>query len=55
MSKQSLSVKYRPADWSQLCEQDYIKTILENQMETNSIKNAYLFCGRCWNRKNNIG
>lgn len=28
-----------------LCEQEYIKTILENQIKTNSIKNAYLFTG----------
>lgn len=50
MVSQTLSVRYRPRDWDSLVEQEYIKTILENQIETNSIKNAYLFCGRCRNR-----
>ena len=45
MSKQSLANKYRPTAWEDLTEQEYIKTILENQIETNSIKNAYLFTG----------
>lgn len=47
---QSLSVKWRPKDWDSLVEQEYIKTILENQIETNSIKNAYLFVRKCRNR-----
>ena len=34
-----------PGDWKDLTEQEYIKVILENQIETNSIKNAYLFTG----------
>lgn len=46
MGHQTLATKYRPKDWQDLTEQQYIKTILENQIETNSIKNAYLFCGR---------
>ena len=46
MASQTLSVRYRPKDWDSLVEQEYIKTILENQIETNSIKNAYLFTGR---------
>lgn len=45
MASQTLSVRYRPRDWDSLVEQQYIKTILENQIETNSIKNAYLFTG----------
>lgn len=45
MASQTLSVRYRPKDWDSLVEQEYIKTILENQIETNSIKNAYLFVG----------
>jgi len=44
-NQQTLAVKYRPKDWKDLTEQEYIKTILENQIETNSIKNAYLFTG----------
>lgn len=45
MAKISLAVKYRPKDWDSLVEQSYIKTILENQIKTDTIKNAYLFCG----------
>lgn len=45
MAKESLAVKYRPKDWKDLTEQEYIKIILENQIKTNTIKNAYLFCG----------
>ena len=44
-NQQTLAVKYRPKDWNDLTEQEYIKIILENQIETNSVKNAYLFCG----------
>lgn len=44
-NQQTLAVKYRPKSWEDLTEQEYIKTILENQIETNSIKNAYLFTG----------
>lgn len=46
MSKQSLAVKYRPKIWDDITEQKYIKVILENQIKTNTIKNAYLFCRR---------
>ena len=45
MSKKSLAVKYRPKNWEDMTEQEYIKIILENQIKTNTIKNAYLFCG----------
>ena len=45
MSNQTLAVKYRPRDWEDLTEQEYIKVILENQIATNSVKNAYLFTG----------
>lgn len=54
MGNQTLATKWRPKDWDSLVEQSYIKTILENQIETNSIKNAYLFVRECWNRQNNI-
>ena len=54
MSNQTLAVKYRPNDWSDLTEQEYIKTILENQIATNSVKNAYLFTGPAGCRENNI-
>lgn len=45
MASQTLSVRYRPRDWDSLVEQEYIKVILENQIETNTVKNAYLFTG----------
>lgn len=45
MSKISLANKYRPKSFDDVTEQKYIKEILENQIKTNSIKNAYLFCG----------
>lgn len=41
----SLAVKYRPKTWGDVTEQDSVKTILENQMKTNTIKHGYLFCG----------
>lgn len=45
MGRQTLAVKYRPHDWSDVIEQDNIKTILTKQLENKEIKNAYLFCG----------
>lgn len=45
MSKVALAVKYRPKEWKDVVEQDSTKTILQQQLETNSTKNAYLFCG----------
>ena len=41
----SLAVKYRPQKWSDVVEQDATKVILQNQLTTGEIKNAYLFCG----------
>lgn len=45
MDNKTLAVKYRPNSWEDLTEQEYIKNILENQIKTNTVKNAYLFCG----------
>lgn len=42
---QSLSVKYRPHNWDNIIGQDVIVKILQKQIETNSIKNAYIFSG----------
>ena len=42
---QTLAVKYRPKEWADVVEQDSIKLILQQQLETGTIKNAYLFCG----------
>lgn len=43
--KETLAVKYRPSDWDSVIEQDSVKTILQNQIDNNDIKNAYLFVG----------
>lgn len=45
MSDLSLAIKYRPKTFDDVTEQQYIKDILLNQIYTDSIKNAYLFCG----------
>jgi len=42
---ESLAIKYRPKTWSDVVEQSATKTILQNQLDTGEIKNAYLFCG----------
>lgn len=44
-NKISLANKYRPKEFSDVVEQDSIKTILLNQMQTDNLKHAYLFCG----------
>jgi len=41
----SLAVKYRPASFDQVVEQSATKVILQQQLETGDIQNAYLFCG----------
>lgn len=45
MAVQSLAVKYRPKIWSDVCEQSCIRVILEEQLQTQTFKNSYLFCG----------
>lgn len=45
MAKQTLAVKYRPKEWSDVVEQDSTKTILQQQLENGEVKNAYLFVG----------
>lgn len=45
MSKQTLAVKYRPKSWDDVVEQESIKFILQQQLDTDTIKNAYLFVG----------
>lgn len=44
MSK-ALAIKYRPQNFEDLTEQSAVVTILTNQIETNTIKHGYLFCG----------
>jgi DNA polymerase-3 subunit gamma/tau len=45
MAIKSLAVKYRPRTFDDVVEQDSIKVILRQQLESNETKNAYLFCG----------
>ena len=42
---ESLAVKYRPRNFSEVCEQSATKVILQQQLQSGEIKNAYLFCG----------
>ena len=41
----SLAVKYRPIEFSDICNQNVIIKILEQQIKTNSIVNSYIFAG----------
>lgn len=41
----SLAVKYRPKTFDEVVEQSATKVILEQQLKSGEIKNAYLFCG----------
>lgn len=41
----SLAVKYRPKTFDDVMEQDNIKVILKQQLESGEVKHAYLFCG----------
>lgn len=45
MAKQTLAVKYRPHTWEDVVEQDSTKVILQQQLESGNVKNAYLFVG----------
>ena len=41
----TLAVKYRPKTFEDVCGQENIISILNNQLKEKSFKNAYLFCG----------
>lgn len=45
MAVKSLAVKYRPKTWDDVTEQSSTKIILQQQLESGEVKNAYLFCG----------
>lgn len=45
MATKALAIKYRPKTWSEVTEQGSTKIILQQQLESGEIKNAYLFCG----------
>lgn len=42
---EALHTKYRPKDWESVYGQDSVKKILQKQIETGNIRNAYLFVG----------
>lgn len=42
---EALATRYRPKTWEDVTEQGVIVTILKQQLETNTVKNAYLFTG----------
>lgn len=48
----ALAVKYRPQTFEEICGQKSIVKILDRQLETNKIKNCYLFCGPSGTGKN---
>lgn len=45
MAIKSLAIKYRPTTFDDVVEQGAIKQILQEQLNTGTTKNAYLFCG----------
>lgn len=45
MAIKSLAIKYRPMTFDDVVEQDSIKIILQQQLDNDETKNAYLFCG----------
>ena len=45
MAVKTLAVKYRPKTWDEVSEQTSTKIILQQQLESGEVKNAYLFCG----------
>ena len=42
---ESLAVKFRPKNFSEVCHQSSIVKILQRQIDTDSFKNVFLFCG----------
>ena len=45
MATKALAIKYRPHDWESVTEQNSTKIILQQQLQSGEVKNAYLFCG----------
>ncbi len=45
MATKALAIKYRPKTWNDVTEQSSTKIILQQQLESSEVKNAYLFCG----------
>ena len=45
MAMKALAIKYRPTTWKDVTEQSSTKIILQQQLDSGEVKNAYLFCG----------
>ena len=45
MATKALAIKYRPSTFADVTEQESVKIILQQQLESGEVKNAYLFCG----------
>ena len=45
MATKALAIKYRPKTWDDVVEQSSTKIILQQQLDSGEVKNAYLFCG----------
>lgn len=45
MATKALAIKYRPKTWEDVTEQSSTKIILQQQLVSGEVKNAYLFCG----------
>ncbi len=45
MARKALAVKYRPKTFKDVCSQEAITTILEEQIRTKTFQHSYLFCG----------
>lgn len=45
VATKTLAIKYRPTSWDDVTEQGSTKIILQQQLESGEVKNAYLFCG----------
>ena len=45
MATKALAIKYRPKTWEDVTEQNSTKIILQQQLDSGEVKNAYLFCG----------
>jgi DNA polymerase-3 subunit gamma/tau len=41
----NLAAKYRPQEFEEVCGQEHVKTILQNQIASNEIAHGYLFTG----------
>lgn len=50
----SLACRYRPKTFDDICSQNYIKAILNKQLETNNLKHCYLFAGSSGTGKTTI-